>query len=162
MTRLAPLLLVAMLFPALNAQAPVPDRDRDELAHYTLTMDKVTHVMQSFADLAALAKTNPQMAAAVQSSADKNQSLADIDRRVAAYPQLVAVFAQHGLTSHEFLVVELTLFQSMMALAGKQAGADPAKLAADAHINPDNITFVEQHRAELEELQKKYPMPDGD
>jgi hypothetical protein len=159
--RLASLLAVTLSLPVLHAQVALPAKDMDELAHYTLTMDNLVRVMQASRDIAALTKTNPKIAAAVQASADKNQGLADIDRRIASYPQLTAIFAAHNLTGHEFVVAELTLFQSMLAYAGKQSGADPVKLAADGHVNPANITFVEQHKAELDQLQKKYPMDGG-
>jgi hypothetical protein len=47
-------------------------------------------------------------------------------------------------------------FQATFAEAAKKAGADPAKLASDAHVNPANLTFVEQHKAELDAMQKKF------
>jgi hypothetical protein len=147
-------LLFALSLPALHAQL-ASNTDLDELAHYTLTMDKLTRVMQTFPDIKTLVKTNPSVASALATNTDKPHTIADVDRRISAYPQLVAVFTQHGLTPHEFIVVELTMVQSAFAFAAKQSGA---KLPADNHVNPANIAFVEQHQAEIHDLQKKYPM----
>jgi hypothetical protein len=151
--RIALVLALALCLPALHAQG-AEAKDLDELAHYTLTMDKVTRVQQTFPEVNALVKANPNLATALGTNSNQPHTIADVEHRIAAVPQLVAVFTKHGLTPHEFIVVELTLVQSAFAFAAKQSGA---KLATDNHVNPANITFIEQHKAELEALQKKYP-----
>jgi hypothetical protein len=62
--------------------------------------------------------------------------------------------ARHALTPHEFILVEMTMIQSAYALAARQSGTSPQKLA-DAHINLANVTFMEQHKSEIEALQEK-------
>lgn len=77
-------------------------------------------------------------------------------RRLSSNPEVVAVLKSHGFTPREFALCQMVVFQSAFAEAAKQAGADPAKLASDAHVNPANLTFVEQHKAELDAMQKKF------
>lgn len=147
---------------SLHAQAHKAANDPDliELEHYTLTMDKVTRCFEALADLNKLAKANPQMASAMDQAEQKNESVSDIVRRLSTYPQVTALVQSHGFAVREFVVAQLTVFQSAFAAAAKKMGADPAKLATDAHVNPANIAFMEQHEAEFAELQKKYPMDD--
>ncbi|MEO6802298.1 MAG: hypothetical protein ABI197_03525 [Granulicella sp.] len=153
------ILFVALVFclPVLHAQGAA-EKDLDELSHYTLTMDKVTRVQQTFPDIKALIRSNPGVATALATDSGKTHTIAEVERRITAYPQLVAIFTQHGLTPHEFIVVELTLVQSAFAFAAQQAGE---KLSANNHVNPANIAFIAEHKAELEALQKKYPMGDA-
>ncbi len=125
-------------------------------------MDKVTRLMQTIGDFGKLAKSDPSLGSALENDAEKHESIADIERRISAHPQIESVIKDHGFTTHEFVVAEFTLFQSAFAAAAKQSGADPAKLASDAHVNPANITFMEQHKQDFEELQKKYGAKQGD
>src|SRR5277367_6731933 len=146
---------------SLHAQtgAKAPDKDLLELEHYTLTMDKVTRCMETLFDLNKLAKANPQLAKSLDPGG-KNESITEITQRLSSYPQVPALIQSHGVSVREFVVLQLTVFQSAFAAAAKKMGADPAKLASEAHVNPVNITFMEQHEAEFAELQKKYPMND--
>ena len=143
-----------------QAAAKAPDKDLIELEHYTLTWDKVTRCFETLADLNKLAKANPQMAKALDTGEQKDESITTITQRLSSYPQVPAVIQTHGLSVREFVVLQLSVFQSAFAVAAKKMGADPAKLASQAHVNPANIAFMEQHQAEFEELQKKYPMGD--
>jgi hypothetical protein len=54
---------------------------------------------------------------------------------------------------HEFAVVGWALIQAGMAEYAVEQGTDPKELAAKAHINPDNLTFAREHKAELATLQ---------
>ena len=146
---------------SLHAQAGAKPADKDliELQQYTLTMDKVTRCFQTLADFKKLQKANPQLATSIDSSG-KNESITEITKRLSAFPQVPPIVQSHGFEVREFVVLELTVFQSAFAVAAKKMGADPAKLASEAHVNPANITFMEQHEVEFAELQKKYPIDD--
>jgi hypothetical protein len=151
-------LYLATVPVALQSQATPAATDKDvaEIQQYTLTMEKVTRFAQVFGDLAKLAKDNPQLTSAMESSADGHESIDGIEKRISAEPRIVAAITDHGFTTHEFIVLEVTIFQAAMAAAAKQQGADSAKLIVEGHVNPANVAFMEQHKAEFEELQKKY------
>jgi hypothetical protein len=74
---------------------------------------------------------------------------------------VVSVLKSHGFTPHEFALCQMVVFQAAFAEGAKQAGADPAKLASDAHVNPENLTFVEKHKAELDAMKAKFQPPSG-
>jgi hypothetical protein len=150
-------LVLATLSLHAQAGAKAADKDVVELQQYTLTMDRITRCLQILVDLKKLAKDNPQLEASLDPE-QKNQSITDITQRISAYPQIPPVILSHGLGVRDFVVLELSMFQAAIAVAAKKMGADPAKLAFVAHVNPANVTFLEQHEAEFSELLQKYPI----
>ncbi len=150
------------LTPLSSAQSPKDDGDKDleAMQHYTLTMDKVTQYTQTFTDLAAYAKAHPEEAK--DSDSESNESLAAAEHRISSHPAVVAVLAKHNFTAREFILFGITLFQaSFAAETAKQNGVDPAKMAAEAHVNPANMTFVVQHKAEIEAIMAQIKKTSG-
>ncbi len=130
------------------------DKDLAEMEHYTLTMEKATRYAEAVNDLGTLAKSNPKLASKMEG--DSDESLAAAERRIAVHPEIVTVLTKHGFTAHDFVLFGFVLFQSAFAEeTAKANGVDPAKMAADAHVNLANMTFVSQHKAELEAIMKK-------
>lgn len=154
---LAPLLLSLALSPLLAQSRAATDPDLLELQRYTLTMDKVTRFYESMKDLADLSAAHPELKNKLETDADKHEDLGAIEHRIAAEPLIVSTIAKHGFTPREFVVCEMAYIQTAFASAMlKQPGVDRAKMIADAHINPANIAFVEQHQADLQALQQRY------
>jgi hypothetical protein len=146
-----------LLVPAGSlAQKDKADPDMIEMQNYTLTVDKIDRFGDAMHDLGELAQKNPQLASAMETDSDKNEDLDAVGRRFSAHPEVAAVLKSHGFSPREFALCEMVIFQSAFAEAAKQAGTDPAKLASDAHVNPANLTFVEQHKAEMDAMRKKY------
>jgi hypothetical protein len=149
--------IALLLMPAGSlAQKDKTDPDMIEMQNYTLSVDKVDRFGDAMHDLAQLAQKNPNAASAMETDADKNEDLDATGRRFSSNPEIVGVLKSHGFSPREFALCEMVIFQSAFAEAAKQAGADPAKLASDAHVNPANLTFVEQHKTELDAMRKKY------
>jgi hypothetical protein len=73
--------------------------------------------------------------------------------RIEKQPEAKAALAKAGLTAREFAKCTLALFQAAMVKGFSQGKIDMAKLPPG--INPANITFVQEHEAELAELQKE-------
>jgi hypothetical protein len=154
---------VLLLAPVAGAQGK-SDADMIEMQKYVLTVDKVNRLGDVLHDLGQLAQKNPQLASAMEAESDKDNGQQDLDameRSFSAHPEVVSVLKSHGFTPHEFVLCQLVVFQAAFAEAAKQAGADPAKLASDAHVNPANLTFVEQHKAELDAMKAKTEPPKG-
>ncbi|MBB5060483.1 hypothetical protein HDF16_005219 [Granulicella aggregans] len=72
-----------------------------------------------------------------------------------AVPLLKATIIEHGLTVHEFVLIEVTLFQSALASALSAPGPERAQKAREAGVDPVNLDFIDKHKAELEALQAK-------
>lgn len=145
--------------PAVLAQSK-PDADLIEMQKYVLTVDKVDRLGDALRDIGLLAQKNPQLASAMEDDSDKqDKDLNAIAQRFAAHPEVVGILKSHGFNPHEFALCQMVVFQAAFAEAAKQSGADPAKLASDAHVNPANLTFVEQHKAELDAMKAKLQPP---
>lgn len=152
--------IVLLLVPAGVAQKGKPDPDMVEMRNYSLTVDKIDRFGDAMHDLVQLAQKNPQLASAMETDSDKDEDLDTIGQRFSAHPEVADMLKSHGFSPREFALCEMVIFQSVFAEGAKQAGADPAKLASDAHVNPANLTFVEQHKAEMDAMRKKYSSGD--
>jgi hypothetical protein len=80
------------------------------------------------------------------------QSLADMEARLKKHPAAARALAAQGLTAREYAVCMMALLQAAMAEGFSQGKLDLNKLPAG--INPENIKFVRENKAELEAMQK--------
>jgi hypothetical protein len=154
---------VCTLFTNLSASGQAPDKDLLEMQHYTLTMPNVTRFWETFGSLAKVAKDHPELKDALETDADKHEDLAAIEKRVSSVPVVKSAITDHGLTVHEFVLLQFTLFQAAMARALAPPGPERAEKAREANVNPANLDFIEKHKAEIEALQaKNLPKNGGD
>jgi hypothetical protein len=157
------LTIALLLMPAASlAQKTKADADLVEMQSYILTTDKIDRFGDAMLGIGEMAQKNPAAASSLEADADKNEDLDAMGRRFSTNPEVVTVLKSHGFTPREFALCQMVIFQAAFAEAAKQAGADPAKLASDAHVNPANLTFVEQHKAELDAMQKKFSAAGSD
>ncbi|HEU4584276.1 MAG TPA: hypothetical protein VFR95_00935 [Gemmatimonadaceae bacterium] len=134
------------------------DADLRELEEYRLSMKDVNRWVQASRNLAQLAekleREHPEMAKqreAVEESGAR--SFDDYENSIDQVPGARDAIEESGLSVHEFAIVGWALIQAGMAQYAVEQGADPKELAAKAHINPDNLTFAREHKAELAKLQ---------
>lgn len=80
-----------------------------------------------------------------------NQTLADMEAAMKKHPAAMRALAQEGLTPREYALCMMTLLQASLAEGFSQGKLDLAKLPPG--INPENIKFVREHKAELEAMQ---------
>jgi hypothetical protein len=80
-----------------------------------------------------------------------NQTLADMEAAIKKEPAAMRALAQEGLTPREYALCMMTLLQASLAEGFSQGKLDLAKLPPG--INPENVKFVREHKAELEAMQ---------
>jgi septal ring factor EnvC (AmiA/AmiB activator) len=80
------------------------------------------------------------------------QSLADMEARLKKHPAAMRALSAQGLTPREYAVCMMALLQAAMAEGFSQGKLDLNKLPPG--INPENIKFVRENKAELEAMQK--------
>lgn len=152
------LALVFALLAALSgqqAQAANGDADLRELSRYTLTMPDIRKYAAANEALAKLPKPRQDDEdAESEDDDDSDESLDGIVKRMEAVPGARKSIEAAGLTVRQYAVITLSIFQAAMAQFAIQQGADPAKVAKDAGVNPANIRFVKEHKAELEKMKK--------
>ncbi|HET6552743.1 MAG TPA: hypothetical protein VFG49_04325 [Dyella sp.] len=148
--RLGMLTLLLGTVPLAHAQlAPtgLPDADKQQIKNYTLN-DDVFNRLASATREARSAGIPPQ-AGPDQS---KVHSLDDLAAQaMASDPRIPVLVKKYGFTPREFMLANIALMNAVMAT---QARNDPA-LANNLNqvwVNPDNLRFVEAHRAEVAAL----------
>jgi hypothetical protein len=143
------LLLTALCGPPCSA-APSGDADLRELSRYELTM---TDVRKFAAANAALAQHPEAERDEDQDESDtEDDSLDELAARIGRVPEARKAIEAAGLTVRQYAVITMALFQAAFAQYAVDQGADINKVARDAGVNPANIRFVKEHKAELEKL----------
>jgi hypothetical protein len=156
------LLLPCLAYAQKHAPSPEEQKDLAELQAFTLTMDVVNRTYQTMYEAAQASKSDPELKK-LSNSADSDtdyQSISALSAKYATYQVIVTILGKHGFTPHQYVVAQLTVLQSGIAAAALKMGADRSKLISNAMVNPANIDFMVQHQAEIEELNKKYPLND--
>ncbi len=143
--------LVAALFGQQAQAAGGGDADLRELSRYTLTMADIRKYAAANANLAKLPKAEENEDSDDDEDSD-NESLDQMAARIGKMPEARKAIEGAGLTPRQFAVITMALFQASMAQFAVEQGADPAKVARDASVNPANIRFVKENKAELEKL----------
>jgi hypothetical protein len=82
---------------------------------------------------------------------NNNQTLADMEAAMKKEPAAMRALAQEGLTPREYALCMMTLLQASMVEGFSQGKADLSKLPPG--VNPENVKFVREHKAELEAMQ---------
>ena len=154
--RISRSLLAAILFVATIAgppthASPSGDADLRELSRYTLTMADVNKYAAANANLAKHPKAEESEDEVGES--DK-ESLDEMAARIGRIPEARKAIEAAGLTPRQYAVITMALFQAAFAQYAVEQGADIAKVASDAHVNPANIRFVKEHKAELDKLKE--------
>ena len=81
-----------------------------------------------------------------------NATLGDMEARIRKHPKAAAILAREGITPREYVRCMMALLQAAMVEGFSQGKADLAKLPAG--VNPENIKFVRDNKAELDAMQK--------
>lgn len=81
-----------------------------------------------------------------------DQSIAGMEASLKKNPAVMRVFAAEGLTPREYALTMMALLQAGMIEGFGQGKADLTKLPPG--INPENVRFVRENKAELEAIQK--------
>jgi hypothetical protein len=129
------------------------DPDMKEIANYKLTMDGVRKFAQANHTMEQLKKDHPELDKEDDDSDDKDsQSLDAMEAKLNSVAPARNAIEKAGLSVREYVVMTFALLQSGIAQYAIDQGADPAKVARDAGINPSNVTFYKEHKAEIEAL----------
>jgi len=138
------------------------DPDLQELAAYTLTMDGLNKVDRVNKDIIAAIQKNPGLAPKDDDSAGDAKTLSDMEKKINAVPVMASALKQEGLSARDYAKFTMAMMQASFALVGKQMSAKTGKpFQLPAEINPANVTFVEQHQADLKKLEQSYQQVNG-
>ena len=156
--------------PAASSYAPVNgssqgDADLTEVSDYELSMDDVQRWYAAQRNLFTYVKAHPEAAKVLESNSDEF-SLDDLESRLEAAPGARSAIEDAGLSTRDYGVILMSIFQSGFAQAAIDAGADREQILADAKVNPANLAFMKEHGAEInrmqQQLQRDFPSPRDD
>ena len=141
------ILIVALLGPQASSAQNFPASDSREISSYALTETGLTKYTQALKNLGPLEKK-------LSGDCDDSEGakmLADSVAKLNAVPGAQAAVKSAGMTSREYVVFSLSLFQTgMAAWALDQPGG---KLPPG--VSRSNADFYKQHAAAIQKLKKK-------
>ena len=148
---------IALLAPAVSVAQGSPDRDAREVSSYVLTEAALAKYKKASGNLGELAKT-------VSGNCDDDEGSGSLDESVArlnATPGAQAAIQSAGMTTREYIVFTMSLFQNGMASwALTQPGG---KLPPG--VSRANVDFYRAHEEALQKLGPKQgsdPCSDSD
>lgn len=133
---------LVMAQPALAKGDDLSPADLNALKSYTLSMDKISG-MQAAMDEAEKAGKSQKM----HSVGDNTNSIAEMEAKLKGMPDAMAIFAKHGLSAHDVVVMPFALMDAGMCVTYPSA----APKLAD-RVSPAQIAFYKQHQAELKKM----------
>lgn len=147
--------LLAVFSPASDAASK--DADLRELQRYELTMSDLRKYASASESLARFEKAKQRDDEDSDDDSDDEgdngmESLDDMVAKINRAPEARKAIEAAGLTVRQYAVITMALFQAAFAQFAIDQGADPAKVARDASVNPANLRFVKEHKAEIEKL----------
>jgi len=156
-TRALAAVVVALFASAPSVAENVADSDTKEIASYVLTETGLAKYTQAVKNLVPLAKRLSDACKADDDS-DNVRSLDDMVARFDAVPGVSAAIRSADLTTHEYFVFTLSVFQSgMAAWALDQPGG---KLPVGTSMA--NVKFYRAHEAAIKKLGEQIKAADCD
>jgi hypothetical protein len=135
---------IALLAPAVSVAQGFPDRDAREISSYALTEAALAKYTRASTNLGDLSK----QAAANCDDSEGDGSLDESVARFNAVPGAQAAIQSAGMTTREYLVFTMSLFQSgMAAWALTQPGG-----TLPPEVSKANVDFYRAHEQALQKL----------
>ncbi|RAP59189.1 hypothetical protein [Oleiagrimonas sp. MCCC 1A03011] len=139
--------LLLLLAPVLGMAQGVSQRlsasDRAEISNFQLNQDVLARLQAVTADGKAMHVKKSQL------DMSKVHSLDDMaDQLVSVDPRIKPLLSKHGFTPHQFVVANLALVGTAMAVRMER---DPkmAKYIDTSKLNQHNVQFYKSHEAQI-------------
>jgi hypothetical protein len=137
------------------AQGPNPDEAA--IHDYILTIDKVNSYAALSKKLQAAAGNDPVMAAEMKKVEETDVYMVERAALIEKSPRTAAFLKANGMSAREFVLIPMTAVTAAIAASAQDANGKPP-----AFVNPANIQFVRDHRAELKKLENDKHSNDKD
>jgi hypothetical protein len=138
------------------------DPDMKELAAYTLTMDALNKVDAANKAMIAAIQKNPSLKPKDDDAGGDAKTLSDMERKINSMPVMASALKQSGISARDYAKFTMAMMQASFAEVAKQMSAKSGKpFQVPDGVNPANITFVEQHQADLKKMEDGYNALNG-
>lgn len=131
--------------------------DLKDISKFELTTDRMNKYFEAQHNLYASMKSmTPQQREAAGASTGNNDDLETMIAKAEANQLVTAAARKAGISTREYVMVSVALFQSMMAasIAEMQPNANQDSIIRSMDANPKNVQFIKEHGAEFEQKQK--------
>jgi hypothetical protein len=152
---LAALVLAAPAPKAHDAGKPSPDEPA--IHDFVLTLDNVHKYAEVAKHAQAAAATDKALAAEMKTIGETDAYNVEKAALMEKSPHVAAFLKSHGMTAREFVLIPMTLLTAGLAMAAEDMKGKPP-----AFVNPVNVKFVREHRAEIEKLHLMGDAADAD
>lgn len=145
----------ALLASSVVHARSMADADAKEVENYKLSVPVLKKLERVQENLYAAVKSNPSLAKKYKKdeAGSANESLEETARKMDGIPELKSAVSKAGLTTREYLVAAMALFQAAMAdQLSQMQGADVGSLPAGVRAN---AAFVKSHKAEVDRMTKR-------
>lgn len=143
------LLVCTLTLPEFASAQKDSSQDEAAIHDYVLTMAKVHTYAAALKDYDAGGQKNEAIANECKGKIDDDKlSLIAKEKIIeSSCPQMNAWIKQHGMAAHDFLFIPMGLITAGLAEVAVEQGGKPP-----AFVNPVNLQFVKEHKAELEKM----------
>jgi hypothetical protein len=131
--------------PARDAGKPNPDEPA--IHDYVLTMDNVRRYAELAKKMRTVKDTDPALVAEMKKIGDTSAYNVEKAAMMERSPKVAAFLKSNAITAREFVLIPMTVLTASLAMAAEDMKGKPP-----AFVNPVNIRFVRDHRAEIEKL----------
>jgi len=133
---------------------PSLDSDLEQIKDFKLSMPRMQKWAQAERNMVALSKARPELEGTykVEQNASLNQQIAAPE----GHPEVKKAVTDAGLSPREFTMISYAYMQAAAAQSVRQMPAGRARdsIMQSLKVHPDNVTFIQQNRGELEKLVK--------
>jgi hypothetical protein len=132
--------------------------DAKTLATYRLTLPTLRKIAQVQENMYNMIVANPSLKtkyANVDNAEDDHgpQTIDDMAKRFDRIPEIKRAITSTGLTTREYSVAMLTMFQAAMTLGFMEMDGPMKLKEVPAGVLADNVTFLKANKAELDRMQ---------
>ncbi len=127
--------------------------DEPAIHDYILTMAKIKNYSDVAKKMTDMGKSDPAMVTELKKISDSDVSNVEKAAMIEKSPHLSAFLKANGMTGRDFVLTPMVALTAALATA-----AQDMKAQAPEFVNPANIQFVRDHKAELE----KYNLMGGE
>lgn len=143
--------------PVSKAQDAAAKADARAIERYRLTPALLTKISKVQDNIYAMLKADPTLAkkyANMKDDDDENgedaQTIDEMAKKLNSVPELKRAIAKAGLTSREYMIASLAMFQASMATAlAEMPGADKSAITPTVKAN---MAFLKAHKAEMDRM----------
>jgi|SRR5579862_6368115 len=161
---IAAFVLLAANTPAhAQSASGANEADLKEVYAYSLSMDKITKIVNITNALKDWTSNNPQVSQSMDSE-NSIQAGTFSDRAKAMeakFPQAAEVIRKNGMPVREYMVAFTVVIAASMLVKAKKSGQIQDYSKAAGFVSEANLNFVEQHWDAVEKLTMDVPLPEA-